>query len=70
MTTELDTFETPQCFECRHFDEAAARGPDHPYRCPAFPDGIPQPILSNEHDHHTPYDGDHGVRFEPLPATS
>lgn len=48
----------PQCFRCRHLHGGAA------YQCDAFPDGIPEPILTNEHDHRQPYDGDHGVRFE------
>lgn len=27
--------------------------------------GIPEPILVNEHDHRKPFEGDHGIRFEP-----
>jgi hypothetical protein len=48
----------PQCFDCKHL----AAG----MQCPAFPDGIPIAITSNEHDHHQPFPGDHGIRFEPL----
>ena len=47
-----------QCVWCRH----RADGGD---RCRAFPDGIPDAILNNRHDHNDPYDGDHGVRYEP-----
>jgi hypothetical protein len=48
----------PQCFNCRHLSDGA------PPHCAAFPDEIPMAILLNEHDHKTPFAGDHGVRFE------
>lgn len=50
----------PQCFDCKHMHEKS-------YTCDAFPDapGIPNAILTNEHDHTKPFDGDHGIRFEP-----
>jgi hypothetical protein len=50
----------PQCLSCVHSLPWA--------RCKAFPHGIPQDILSNQHDHHKPYPGDHGVLFEARPA--
>lgn len=49
----------PQCFRCKHLFGGAA------YNCDAFPTGIPEAILTNDHDHRKPYDGDHGIRFEP-----
>lgn len=49
----------PQCFDCVHLEEGK-----RPMRCAAFPDGIPEVILLNKHDHRKPYPGDHGIRFE------
>ncbi len=34
----------------------------------AFPQGIPEAILSNELPHDPPYPGDNGIRFEPVPG--
>lgn len=34
--------------------------------CLAFPDGIPDTILSGEIDHKKPYKGDHGIQYEPI----
>ena len=50
--------EISQCVWCRH------RSPDG-RRCRAYPDGIPDAILRNRHDHRSPYEGDFGLRFEP-----
>lgn len=47
-----------QCVWCRH------RAPGG-RRCRAYPDGIPEAISDNRHDHRQPYRGDGGVRFEP-----
>lgn len=51
----------PQCLRCKHLHEGEN------WTCDAFPAGagIPEPILTDEHDHTKPYDGDHGIRFEP-----
>jgi hypothetical protein len=55
MTYEIQ----PQCVACSHLNRTAEST-----TCSAFPEGIPQDILTNSHDHHAPYPGDNGVRFE------
>lgn len=47
-----------QCLLCKHFN-LASEG------CAAFPLGIPEEILSGQHDHRKAYDGDGGIRWEP-----
>lgn len=36
--------------------------------CDAFPERIPNAILDGEHDHLTPYAGDHGLLYVPIDA--
>lgn len=51
-----------QCKTCKHFHR------DHKgWECDAFPDfpGIPLAILNMEFDHRKPYEGDHGIQWEP-----
>lgn len=51
-----------QCLKCRHFDLNLT--------CKAFPDGIPEEIMTGQHDHRNPYPGDQGIRYEPVENAS
>ena len=62
-----------QCDRCRHLRHL----PDGRslMTCAAYPGGIPSTILKGDvatrrppADHRQPFEGDHGVRFEPLPG--
>ncbi len=55
----MTTIQAPQCVECKHFLQPG-------WRCAAYPQGIPEPILDGEHDHRKPFFGDNGIRFEPV----
>ena len=47
------------CNKCKNFISDPKK-----FICAAYPDGIPREILTMEVDHHKPYKGDHGIRFE------
>ncbi|QBI53431.1 hypothetical protein [Streptomonospora litoralis] len=52
----------PQCATCRH--RTGGLMPGEPIGCPAFPEGIPEAILRNTHDHREPF-GDEDLRWQP-----
>lgn len=48
------------CILCKHNNVTTGD------TCTAFPDGIPDTILSGEVDHKKPYKGDHGIQYEQI----
>ena len=57
----MSTF-LPQCFRCRHLRVGDPQA-ENRYTCAAFPEGIPQEIITNRFDHRQPYPGDNEVRW-------
>ena len=53
----------PICLGCHHFNRAA---PGPSFGCAAFPVGIPDEIFESRADHREPFDGDQGIRFDPV----
>lgn len=51
------------CQSCRHYAQDSS---GELLTCEAFPEGIPEPILSGELDHRRPFPGDQGIRYEPV----
>ena len=51
--------KSEQCLTCIHyqFDKT----------CAAFPKGIPDEVITGEHDHKYAYKGDNGIRWERFP---
>lgn len=55
-----------QCMNCIHRIDSIQ---DTRPVCLAFPDGIPEVILTGDFDHTKPYAGDHGFRYQPEDKT-
>ena len=50
----------PQCLKCKQYNVFKYIG----VSCKAFPNGIPEQILSGKHDHTKPFKDDNGILFE------
>lgn len=53
----------PICMFCTRLIESG--DDDAPFTCDAFPEGIPERILSSDADHRLPFPGDGGLQFLP-----
>lgn len=59
----MTSIAMPICIGCRHYDRTA---PGPGIRCTAFPGGVPDEIFASQADHREPFQGDQGIRFEPV----
>lgn len=55
----------PKCGLCVHYRGTVRVGEyKRKHICDAFPEGIPSDIITEKHDHTTPYPGDGGMLFK------
>ena len=59
----MTSVEVPMCMECANLLGAKKEK----LSCLAFPAGIPETIITGDHDHTEPFNGDRGILFKPLP---
>jgi hypothetical protein len=52
-----------QCVFCAHKHASAGT-------CDAYPEGIPDVMLLNQHDHRLPFEGDRGIQFREAPEVT
>lgn len=64
----MTTYQAPICFFCKHLKRDGDGDPDITeegrFTCSAYPQGIPEAIITSEVDHRQPYKGDNGIQFE------
>jgi hypothetical protein len=58
LTWKAKDLQASQCAFCAHKKQGVT--------CSAFPKGIPNAILLNQHDHRQTFRGDNGVLFKPV----
>jgi len=61
------TRPVPQCLSCKHYRGIDPPRPGDTYRrmrCDAFPERIPEEIVTMRFDHRHAHPDDHGIRFE------
>lgn len=51
------------CATCARLHANDVDDPGEQLTCDAFPDGIPDEILSGQNRHTTPFDGDNGLTY-------
>ncbi len=62
----MTTYAMPICGVCTHLHRSERTGKSLiPWRCDAYPQGIPTDILHSRVDHRAPHAGDNAVLFEP-----
>lgn len=61
MTTLINP---PICCWCKHLHQQPSGTPlSTIFECDAYPDGVPDEILSSKVDHRKPYDGDNDIQY-------
>ncbi len=55
--------EAPICLSCKWFDIWNFE-PGNPFKCKAYPEGIPEEIIKSEVNHKKEYFNDKGIQYE------
>lgn len=58
VKAEIPIQLSEQCATCKHWTQNV--------QCLAFPELIPEAIRTGKHDHREPFEGDQGIRYEPI----